>query len=73
MSSESTNHIKPLTSGTYNQWSGEMHAYLWRLGHWGLVSGAEMLPPPDEDIERREWLKMQSKAAGEIYLAVAPE
>ena len=50
-----------------------MRAWLMKLGYWGLVSCVVTIPPPVEDIERREWLKMQSKAAGEIYLAVAPD
>ena len=72
-SSDNNPRFKQLTNGTYRQWSGEMRAWLMKLGYWGLVSGVVTIPPPVEDIERREWLKMQSKAAGEIYLAVAPD
>ena len=40
---------------------------------WPIVSGEETEPPPDEDIERREWRKRRDKAAGELYLAVSPK
>lgn len=50
-----------------------MRAYLMKMGYWRLVSGVESRPPVEEDIERREWDKIESKAAGEIFLNVSPD
>lgn len=50
-----------------------MRAYLMKMGYWRLVSGVESRPAADMDIEQRKWDKMQSKAAGEIFLNVSQD
>ena len=64
----STPRFKPLNSGNYHEWSGEMKAWLMKLGYWRLVNGKDLKPTKEELIGM--WETKAEKAAGEIYLAV---
>ena len=64
----STPRFKPLNSGNYHAWSGEMKAWLMKLGYWRLVNGKDLKPTKEELIGM--WETKAEKAAGEIYLAV---
>ena len=73
MSSSGTPSFAPLSAANYPQWSGEMRAWLMKHGLWSLVKGEESEPPASEAAELKDWRKRRDRAAGEIYLAVAPE
>ena len=68
---ESTPKFALLNNSNYSEWSGDMKAFLMRLGYWGLVSGKE--PKPTEGKALVQWELIEQKAAGEIYLAVAQD
>ena len=50
-----------------------MRAWLMKHGLWSLVKGEETEPPASEAAELKDWRKRRDRAAGELYLAVAPE
>ena len=50
-----------------------MRAWLMKHGLWSLVKGEETEPPATEAAELKDWRKRRDRAAGELYLAVAPE
>ena len=50
-----------------------MRAWLMKHGLWSLVKGEETEPSPSEAAELKDWRKRRDRAAGELYLAVAPE
>jgi gag-polypeptide of LTR copia-type/Integrase core domain/GAG-pre-integrase domain len=63
--------FKPLSNSNYAEWSGEMKAWLMKLGYWRLVAGKEKQPSGKSDPDTIEkWEAKAEKAAGEIYLAV---
>jgi len=57
-----------LSSSNYSQWSGEMKAWLMKMGYWCIVSAKELKPV--EASAALAWQIKAEKAAGEIYLAV---
>src|SRR5215510_13332824 len=57
-----------LSSTNYPQWSGEMKAWLMKMGYWQIVNGKESKPA--EGSGAITWQLKAEKAAGEIYLAV---
>jgi hypothetical protein len=68
-SSESLPKFKPLNNSNYPEWSGEMKAWLMKLGYWRLVCGKEIrLVNCAQNIEK--WETKAEKAAAEIYFAV---
>ena len=70
MASETSSpKFKPLSNSNYTEWSGEMKAWLMKLGYWKLVAGKELKPMKDADALDK-WEAKAEKAAGEIYLAV---
>ena len=60
--------FKSLNNSNYPEWSGDMKAWLMKMGYWKLVSGIEAKPA--EGKELLAWELKAEKAAGEIYLAV---
>jgi len=72
--------IQKLGQSNYNQWSGEMQAWLRANQLWQLVSGQKKRPEVDEHSKSREsqqdkqdaWDDKAEKAAGWIYLMVEP-
>ena len=50
-----------------------MRAWLMKHGLWSLVKGEETEPPASDAAELKDWRKRRDRAAGELYLAVAPE
>jgi gag-polypeptide of LTR copia-type len=67
-SSESSLKFKHLNNLNYIEWSGNMKAWLMKLGYWRLVCGKE--PKPSEAASLDKWEIKAEKAAAEIYLAV---
>ena len=71
MTSESSlPKFKPLSNSNYTEWSGEMKAWLMKLGYWGLVAGKEKQPIKSDPDAIDKWKAKVEKAAGDIYLAV---
>ena len=71
MTSESSSpKFKPLSNSNYTEGSGEMKAWLMKLGYWRLVAGKEKQPAKSEADAVERWKAKAEKAAGEIYLAV---
>jgi hypothetical protein len=66
-----TPKFKHLNNTNYPEWSGEMKAWLRKLGYWSIVSGKETRPGSKEQEERASWDARADKAAAEIYLAVS--
>src|ERR1700742_4054086 len=66
-----TPKFKLLNNTNYGDWSGEMRAWLMKLGYWRLVNGKERKPSDSSKLD--EWEEKAEKAAGEIFLAVEPE
>ena len=50
-----------------------MRAWLMKHGLWSLVKGEETEPSASDAAELKDWRKRRDRAAGELYLAVAPE
>jgi gag-polypeptide of LTR copia-type/Domain of unknown function (DUF4219) len=63
--------IQKLGSTNYNQWSGDMQAYLRANQLWRIVSGTKKRPEKDET-KQEDWDDKAEKAAGCIYLMVEP-
>jgi hypothetical protein len=75
MSSSKGPEIQKLGPSNYNQWSGEMQAWLRANQLWQIVSGQKPRPPAsshnEKEIEKQEaWDDKAEKAAGWIYLMV---
>lgn len=70
--------LQKLGTNNYNQWSGEMQAWLRANQLWQIVSGQRprpelISPPSDAQLMRLEaWEDKAEKAAGWIYLSVEP-
>ena len=60
--------FKSLNNSNYPEWSGDIKAWLMKMGYWKLVSGIEAKPA--EGKELLAWELKAEKAADEIYLAV---
>lgn len=67
--SDSNSKITPLNNKNYNEWKGDMQAWLMKCGYWRLVHGTEVKPLSNTE-ELAKWEMKAEKAAGEIYLAV---
>src|SRR5215475_11939308 len=67
--SESSPKFKPLNNTNYPEWSGEMRAWLMKLGLWRIVAAKELKPSSGGDAVEK-WELRAEKAAAEIYLAV---
>ena len=63
--------IKLLDNTNYNEWCGDMQAWLMSRGYWRLVAGKEIKPSDSE--KQAVWEEKAMKAAGEIYLAVGSD
>ena len=70
MAESSHPKIKLLDNSNYNEWAGDMQAWLMTRGYWRLVTGKEVKPSKNED---GKWEEKAMKAAGEIYLSVGAE
>jgi hypothetical protein len=71
MPSESSPKFEKLGKSNYPEWSGEMRAWLMKMGLWRLVCGKEKMPSEAKAAE--EWEIKQEKACGEIFLCVSKE
>ena len=69
--SSDTVKFKLLNNTNYSDWSGNMKAWLMKLGYWRLVSGIETKPEDAKLVD--PWEQKAERAAGEIYLAVEPD
>ena len=71
-SSDTSPKFKPLNNSNYPEWSGEMKAWLMKMGLWRLVSGKEKQPNVDKDGDGllEKWEIKAERAAAEIYLGV---
>ncbi|THH22544.1 hypothetical protein EUX98_g8150 [Antrodiella citrinella] len=73
--------FKPLITGNYPQWSGEMRAWLMRNGLWRLVKGVDVKASradplaltAEESKAENAWDDKAMKAAGELFLNISPE
>ena len=77
MTSSKGPEIQKLGSSNYNQWSGEMQAWLRAQALWSIVSGQKKCPQAssnkEAEIEQQEaWQEKADRAAGWIYLMVEP-
>ena len=66
--SDSLPKIKPLSNSNYPEWSGEMRAWLRKIGLWKIVSGQENKLKESEALTK--WEAKADRAAGEIHLLV---
>lgn len=71
MPSESSPKFEKLGKSNYPEWSGEMKAWLMKMGYWRLVSEKERRPSDPDAAE--EWDIKQEKASAEIYLCVTKD
>src|SRR6185369_11496457 len=72
MTGDSQPKFKPLSNSNYNDWSGEMKAWLMRNKLWRLVCEKEKKPSSTKTEELALWEAKAEQAAGEIYLCVEP-
>ena len=75
MTSSKGPEIQKLGPSNYNQWSGEMQAWLRANQLWQIVAGKKLRPTAGSSAEKlmekqEEWDAKAEKAAGWIYLMV---
>ena len=70
MTTDTIPKFKPLSNTNYSEWSGEMKAWLMKLGYWRLVSGREIKPTSNKEEQLDRWEMKAERAAGEIFLAL---